>query len=96
MNILVTGGAGYIGSHTIVELISAGHSVVAVDNLVNSSQESLRRIERITGTTVPFYQVDIRDRKGLELVFSSHTFDCCPIGIAALHKFSHKMTEIAA
>ena len=54
MNILVTGGAGYIGSHTVVELLEAGHSVVVVDDLVNSSAESLRRVERITGVYVPF------------------------------------------
>ena len=77
MKILVTGGAGYIGSHTIVELINAGHSAVVVDNLSNSSSESLNRIERITGVKVPFYKTDIRDRKGLERVFGEHEFDCC-------------------
>ncbi len=77
MNILVTGGAGYIGSHTVVELLEAGHSVVVVDDLVNSSAESLRRVERITGVSVPFYPVDIRDRAGLEEVFAAHDFDCC-------------------
>ena len=77
MNILVTGGAGYIGSHTVVELLEAGHRVVAVDSLVNSSVESLRRVERITGASVPFYQTDLRDRAGLERVFEAHSFDCC-------------------
>ncbi len=77
MNILVTGGAGYIGSHTIVELISAGHAVVVVDNLANSSKESISRVEKITGEHIPFYQVDIRDRNGLEGVFARHHFDCC-------------------
>lgn len=77
MKILVTGGAGYIGSHTIVELINAGHTAVVVDNLSNSSEESLRRVAKITGTEVPFYKIDIRDREGLEKVFSEHTFDCC-------------------
>ncbi len=77
MNILVTGGAGYIGSHTLIELISAGHSVVVVDNLSNSSQESLRRVESIVGQTVPFYKADMRDRAALEMVFSVHEFDCC-------------------
>ena len=77
MNILVTGGAGYIGSHTVVELLEADHSVVVVDDLVNSSAESLRRVERITGVSVPFYPVDIRDRAGLEEVFAAHDFDCC-------------------
>ena len=77
MKILVTGGAGYIGSHTIIELIDAGHSVVAVDDLANSSRESVSRVETITGAKVPFYAVDIRDRAGLEAVFEEHSFDCC-------------------
>lgn len=77
MRILVTGGAGYIGSHTLIELISAGHSVVVVDNLSNSNEESLRRVQEITGYAVPFYKVNIRDRKGLEAVFEHHDFDCC-------------------
>ncbi|MBO4384665.1 MAG: UDP-glucose 4-epimerase GalE [Clostridia bacterium] len=77
MNILVTGGAGYIGSHTIVELVNAGHTAVVIDNLSNSSSESLRRVESITGVAVPFYKVDIRDREGLERVFDENSFDCC-------------------
>ncbi len=77
MNILVTGGAGYIGSHTLVELINAGHSVFVVDNLINSSRESLRRVEQLTGSPVPFRQVDIRDRAGLEAALKDHSFDCC-------------------
>ena len=77
MNILVTGGAGYIGSHTLIELIAEGHSVVVVDNLSNSNSESLRRVESITGQAVPFYKVDIRNREGLSLVFAMHKFDCC-------------------
>jgi UDP-glucose 4-epimerase len=77
MKILVTGGAGYIGSHTIIELQAAGHEVVVVDDLRNSAEEALRRVERITGQTVPFYRVDIRDREALEKVFAAHSFDCC-------------------
>ena len=77
MNILVTGGAGYIGSHTLIELMAAGHSVVVVDNLSNASEESLRRVESITGQRVPFYKVDIRNRHDLDMVFSVHAFDCC-------------------
>ena len=65
MNILVTGGAGYIGSHTLIELLAAGHSAVVVDNLSNASRESLRRVETISGKAVPFYKVDIRDRAPL-------------------------------
>ena len=77
MKILVTGGAGYIGSHTIIELQAAGHEVVVVDDLRNSAEEALRRVERITGQAVPFYRVDIRDREALEKVFAAHSFDCC-------------------
>ncbi|MGN1164484.1 MAG: UDP-glucose 4-epimerase GalE [Candidatus Ornithospirochaeta sp.] len=75
MNILVTGGAGFIGSHTVVSLIENGHSVVVVDNLVNSSPISLKRVAAIVGKEIPFYQCDIRDRTGLEKVFSENTFD---------------------
>ena len=77
MNILVTGGTGYIGSHTVIELLGAGHSVAVVDNLSNSSPESLRRVETITGRPVPFYEADIRDREALEAVFAEQRFDCC-------------------
>ena len=75
MNILVTGGAGYIGSHTIVELLNNGHQVSVVDNLCNSSQESLRRVEKITNKSVTFYQIDVRNYDNLETVFNNHVFD---------------------
>ncbi len=75
MNILVTGGTGYIGSHTVIALTEAGHSVAALDNLSNSSPEALRRVERITGRKIPFYEVDIRAREDLEKVFSENAFD---------------------
>ena len=77
MNIFVTGGAGFIGSHTLIELCEAGHCPVVVDNLSNSSPKAIERVEKITGKTIPFYNVDIRDREGLEQVFARHTFDCC-------------------
>ncbi len=78
MNILVTGGAGYIGSHTLIELYKAGHTAVVVDNLSNSNPESLRRVAEIIGIPeIPFCKVDIRDREGLERVFSVHKFDAC-------------------
>ena len=77
MKILVTGGAGFIGTHTLVELMSVGHSVVVVDNLSNSNSESLYRVEMITGQSIPFYKVDIRDRDGLSRVFALYNFDCC-------------------
>jgi len=71
MAILVTGGAGYIGSHTVVELQQSGKDVVVLDNLVNSSEKSLDRVEAITGKNVPFYKVDITDREGLNKVFDA-------------------------
>lgn len=77
MNILLTGGAGYIGSHTIIELINAGFAVVVVDNLCNSSQEALRRVEQITGTHILFYRADIRDRRELNAILDKHKVDCC-------------------
>lgn len=75
MNILLTGGAGYIGSHTIIELDKAGHSVVVVDNLVNSNPESLRRVANIIGKEFPFYKVDVRDKEALSKVFDENKFD---------------------
>ena len=77
MNILVTGGAGFIGSHTLIELMNAGHTAVVADNLSNSCSEALRRVESITGQAVPFYKADIRDRAALEKIFAAHSFDCC-------------------
>ena len=75
MNILLTGGAGYIGSHTIIELDKAGHGVVVVDNLVNSNPESLRRVAKIIGKEIPFYEVDVRDKYALSKVFDENKFD---------------------
>ncbi len=69
MNILVTGGSGYIGSHTLIELIAKDHRVVVVDNLSNSSSESIRRVEKITGQKIVFYNVDLRDQNGLNKIF---------------------------
>ena len=77
MAILVTGGAGYIGSHTVVELQNAGYDVVVLDNLSNSSEKSLERVEKITGKKVPFYKADILDREALEQVFAKETIDSC-------------------
>jgi len=86
MNILVTGGAGFIGSHTIIELYKAGHTAVVVDNLSNSKPESLRRVAQILRQEgvvddsfqgVPFHEVDIRDRKGLDRVLDKYSFDAC-------------------
>ncbi len=77
MAILVTGGAGYIGSHTVIELQNAGYEVVVVDNLVNSSKKSLQRVEQITGKPVPFYQVDILDADALNAIFEKEEIDSC-------------------
>ena len=73
MKILVTGGAGYIGSHTCVELLEAGYDVVVVDNLYNASEKSLERVKEITGKEVTFYQADIRDKKALDQIFDKET-----------------------
>lgn len=69
MKILITGGAGYIGSHTIIELISAGHQIAVIDNLSNSSIESLTRVKQITDSDFPFYQTDLRDKTLLDKIF---------------------------
>ena len=77
MAILVTGGAGFIGSHTVVELQNAGYDVVVLDNLSNSSEKSLERVEKITGKPVKFYKVDILDREGLNEVLEKEDIDSC-------------------
>ncbi|MGN0409545.1 MAG: UDP-glucose 4-epimerase GalE [Candidatus Fimousia sp.] len=75
MTVLVTGGAGYIGSHTCVELLNAGYQVVVADNLCNSCQEALERVQEITGKVLTFYQVDIRDEEGLRQLFQKESID---------------------
>ncbi|MGE6435752.1 UDP-glucose 4-epimerase GalE [Shewanella baltica] len=75
MTILVTGGAGYIGTHTVVELLNAGNDVIVLDNLSNSSIEALNRVERITGKSVIFYQGDILNKALLQKVFNDHAID---------------------
>ncbi|TCL76859.1 UDP-galactose 4-epimerase [Hydrogenispora ethanolica] len=75
MAILVTGGAGYIGSHTCVELLEAGYELIAVDNLVNSKEESLRRVQEITGKPIRFYQADLLDRAALEEIFGASAIE---------------------
>ena len=75
MAVLVTGGAGYIGSHTCVELLEAGYDVVVVDNLYNSSQKAIERVKKITGKDLKFYEVDILDREKLNEIFERETID---------------------
>src|SRR5687768_3702291 len=72
--ILVTGAAGYIGSHACLELIEAGFEVVALDNLSNSSVEAIRRVEKLTGVEIPFHEVDLVDEARLNEVFDAHGF----------------------
>lgn len=92
MKILVTGGAGYIGSHTVVELLNSKHEVVVVDNLSNSSFEAIRRVEEITGESIPFYEVDIRDQSGLRRVMAGTSFDAC-IHFAGLKAVEESVQE---
>jgi UDP-glucose 4-epimerase len=75
MKILVTGGAGYIGSHTCLELLNAGYDVVVVDNLSNSKEESLRRVQELAGKPLEFHKADLLDRAALEAVFRRHEFE---------------------
>ena len=76
MNVLVTGGAGYIGSHTCLELLELGHGVVVIDNLANSNPKSLERVEALTGKTLKFYEGDCRDEILLEKIFGENAIDC--------------------
>ncbi|NLK74092.1 MAG: UDP-glucose 4-epimerase GalE [Clostridiales bacterium] len=75
MSILVTGGAGYIASHTDLELLNAGYDVVAIDNLSNSSKESIKRVEKLTGKSISFYEADILDKKALQEIFSKEKIE---------------------
>ena len=75
MKVLVTGGAGYIGSHTCVELLEGGYEVVVADNLSNASEESIARIREITGKELAFYRVDVRDKAAMDEIFTAHKID---------------------
>ena len=75
MRILVTGGAGYIGSHTSVDLLETGYDLTVIDNLANSKAEALRRVQRLTGKTLDFYQVDLLDTNALSAAFAAHPVD---------------------
>lgn len=75
MNILVTGGAGYIGSHTCLSLLEAGHTVIVVDNLCNSSSEVIERVKQISNKDVDFYQIDVTDEESIDTIFKKHSID---------------------
>ena len=95
MKILVTGGAGYIGSHTMVELLNAGHEVVCVDNLLNSKFEAVKRVEGITGKKVIFYKADIRDKDEMRKIFNENKIDAVInfAGLKAVGESCQKPTE---
>ena len=95
MRILVAGGAGYIGSHTCVELLKAGHKVAVVDNLVNASAEALKRVEQITGERIPFYRADIRDRGKMADILRRERIDGVInfAGLKAVGESVHKPLE---
>ena len=76
MNVLVTGGAGYIGSHTCVELLDSGYGVVVIDNLCNSNPESLNRVRELTGKEIKFYEGDVRDEALLQQIFRENEIGC--------------------
>lgn len=95
MKILLTGGAGFIGSHTYVELLNAGHEAVIVDNFYNASERVMERLETITGKPVCWYNVDVCDKEGLEKVFADHAFDAVIhfAGYKAVGESVHKPLE---
>ena len=95
MKVLVTGGAGYIGGHTCVELLNAGHEVVVIDNFVNSKPEALDNIRKITGRDLAFYKADLRDREAVRRIFEEHQIDAAIhfAGLKAVGESVHKPLE---
>lgn len=95
MKVLVTGGAGYIGGHTCVELLNAGHEVVVIDNFVNSKPEALDNIRKITGRDLAFYKADLRDREAVRRIFEEHQIDAAIhfAGLKAVGESVHKPME---
>ena len=83
MKVLVTGGAGFIGSHTVLEILSDGHEVTVVDNMYNASPESLKRVQKLTGKEVTFSEVDLLDVPGMEALFAAT--ECVLVGPHPLH-----------
>ncbi len=92
MNILITGGAGYIGSHTIIELLKNNHEVIVVDNLSNSSLESIKRVEKITNQSIPFFKIDVREKSELDKIFKINKIDAV-IHFAGLKSVSESIKE---
>ena len=95
MRVLVTGGAGYIGSHTCVELLNAGHEVAVFDNFYNSSMESIKRVEKITGKSVKFYEADMLDSAAMDKIFTENKIDAVIhfAGYKAVGESVHKPLE---
>ena len=95
MKILVTGGAGYIGSHTCIELLNAGYEVVVMDNLYNASEKAIERVEQITGKKVTFYKTDMLDREGVKKIFDNEKIDAVIhfAGLKAVGESVHKPIE---
>ena len=95
MRVLVTGGAGYIGSHTCVELLNAGHEVVVFDNFYNSSMESVKRVEKITGKSIKFYEADMLDSAAMNKIFTENKIDAVIhfAGYKAVGESVHKPLE---
>ena len=95
MTILVTGGAGYIGSHTCVELLDAGYDVVVFDNLYNSSPKAVDRIQKITGRSLKFYKADMLDKPAVEKIFEENKIDAVIhfAGLKAVGESVHKPVE---
>ena len=92
MSILLTGGAGYIGSHTCVELLNAGYDVVVVDNYVNSQPEALRRVETITGKKVTAYEADVCDKAAMDAIFAKEKIEAV-IHFAGLKAVGESVAE---
>lgn len=92
MRILVTGGAGYIGSHTALELLRAGHDVVVIDNLINSREEALRRVQQLAGRALRFHRIDLLERDALAAVFEAEPFDAV-IHFAALKSVAESVAQ---